>query len=183
MPGGKEPNIRPKTILATDRPNLTDLVPGPPSVGGLGVPVGLNHSASPTAMDHCGCWLQAAASLPADTPGLVRGYYHEEFNCDYARNGFTNKSIAYAESTDGGLTFAKKGWPHNQIIQPSGANTTATAARGQQVGEGDHSLVVSGDWLFLFFYEWARRPSRLLFFAPCGNSGMSMASTPGTNMW
>ena len=142
-----------------DGPHLTDLLPGPASLGGLGVPVGLNRSAGPTAMDHCGCWLQAAASLPADKPGLVRGFYHEETDCDYARNGFTNKSIAYAESTDGGLSFTKTGWPHNQIIRPTGANTTATAARGQQVGEGDHSVVVVGGWLLLFFYEWDASPT------------------------
>jgi hypothetical protein len=37
-----------------DGDQLTDLVPGPPSVGGLGQPVGLNRSANPDALDHCG---------------------------------------------------------------------------------------------------------------------------------
>jgi hypothetical protein len=140
---------------------LTDLVPGPSTIGGLGRPVGLNRSAATAgALDHCGCWLQAAASLPGDPPGRVRGWYHEEWRCDYAHKGYTNKSVAYAESQDGGVTFEKKGWPHNQIIQASGANTTATAARGQQVGEGDHSVAVVGPWIYLFFHEWDSTPGR-----------------------
>ena len=77
---------------------------------------------------------------------------------------------------DGGLTFTKKGWPHNQIIQPTGANTTATAARGQQVGEGDHSLVVSGDWLFLFFYEWDASPTGF----GLARSAVADGGVPGT---
>lgn len=102
------------------------------------------------------CWLQAVASLPKDPPGRVHGFYHEEYHCDYAHNLFTNKSIAYAESLDGGVSFTKTGWPHNQIIQPPPGNTTSTAARGQQVGEGDHSVVVAEEspWLYLFFVEW-----------------------------
>lgn len=141
-----------------DGDSLKDLVPGLPSIGSIGQPVGLNRSASIDALDHCGCWLQAAASLPADKPGLVRGWYHEEFKCDYAHNLYTNKSIAYAESHDGGVSFYKEQWPRNQIIQASGANTTATAARGQQVGEGDHSVVVVDSWLYLFFLEWDDTP-------------------------
>lgn len=158
---------------------LTDLVPGPVSIGGIGQPVGLNRSASADALDHCGCWLQAAASLPADKPGHVRGWYHEEFKCDYAHNLYTNKSIAYAESHDGGLSFKKQGWPHNQIIQANGANTTATAARGQQVGEGDHSIVVVGSWLYLFFLEWDDAPDH-----PTGiglaRSAMADGGVPGS---
>ena len=141
-----------------DGKELTDLVPGPASIGGIGQPVGLNRSASPAALDHCGCWLQAVADLPADKAGVVRAWYHEEYRCNYTHNGYTNKSVAYAESRDGGLSFEKIGWPHNAIIQASGANTSATAARGQQVGEGDHSVVAAGAWLWLFFREWDETP-------------------------
>lgn len=96
-----------------DGESLTDWVPGPAAIGGIGVAVGLNRSATdPAALDHCGCWLQAVADLPADKPGVVRGFNHEEFKCDYAHNSYTNKSIAYAESTAaypsqkwGGLTI------------------------------------------------------------------------------
>ena len=162
-----------------DGNTLTDLVPGPSSIGGIGQPVGLNRSASADALDHCGCWLQAAASLPADKPGYVRAWYHEEFKCDYAHNLYTNKSIAYAESHDGGLSFKKQGWPHNQIIQANGANTTATAARGQQVGEGDHSIVVVGSWMYLFFLEWDDTPDH-----PTGiglaRSAVSDGGVPGS---
>lgn len=137
-----------------DGSSLNDLVHGPASIGGVGLSVGLNRSNNPEALDHCGCWLQAVASLKADPPGLVRGFYHEEYQCNYSRNGYTNKSIAYAESVDGGLSFAKTGWPNNQIIQPTRANGTSTAARGDQIGEGDHSIVTVGSWMWIFFREW-----------------------------
>ena len=138
-----------------DGNTLTDLVSGPSVLGGIGTSVGLNRSVSVAALDHCGCWLQGVASLPStDKPGLVRGFYHEEWKCNYTNNGFTNKSIAYAESHDGGLTFVKKGWPDNQIILPSLGNTTQRGSRGQQIGEGDHSVVTVGKWIWLFFTEW-----------------------------
>eukprot|EP00035_Acanthoeca_spectabilis_P033455 m.23724 g.23724 ORF g.23724 m.23724 type:complete len:539 (+) comp5990_c0_seq2:83-1699(+) len=164
-----------------DGTSLSDLVIGPASIGGLGVPIGLNRSSDPAAMDHCGCWLQAAASLTSDPPGLVRGFYHEEFHCDYAHNSFTNKSIAYAVSEDGGLTFTKVGWPHNQIILPPEGNTTATSARGQQVGEGDHAVVVPPDspWIYLFFREWdvnAGEPIR----TGLARSSVADGGVPGT---
>ena len=162
-----------------DGKNLTDLVPGLPSIGGIGQAVGLNRSASPAALDHCGCWLQAVASLPADKAGFVRGWYHEEFKCNYTHNGYTNKSVAYAESQDGGLTLEKKGWPHNQIIQANGANTTATAARGQQVGEGDHSVVVVGPWIYLFFREWDETPEHRTGIG-LARSAVSSGGVPGS---
>ena len=98
-----------------DGDSLNDLVAGPASIGGLGQPIGLNRSLDPDARDHCGCWLQGVAALP---DGRVAGFYHEEYHCNYSHNGFTNKSIAYALSEDGGLTYTKVGWPNNQIIQP-----------------------------------------------------------------
>eukprot|EP00051_Salpingoeca_urceolata_P018305 m.256157 g.256157 ORF g.256157 m.256157 type:complete len:562 (+) comp19169_c0_seq6:1177-2862(+) len=144
-----------------DGPNVTSMLPGPDEIGGVGLPVGLNRSATATDLDHCGAWLNAAVSqLPGDPPNMVRGFYHEEWECDYAHNAFTNKSIAYAESTDGGKTFVKVGHPHNQVILPPLGNTTATAAAGQQIGEGDHGVVhdpVSG-YLYLFFTEWDQPP-------------------------
>eukprot|EP00037_Helgoeca_nana_P028615 m.337732 g.337732 ORF g.337732 m.337732 type:complete len:334 (+) comp27796_c0_seq21:46-1047(+) len=105
-----------------DGESLTDWVPGPATIGSIG-------ATDPAALDHCGCWLQAVADLPADKPGVVRGFNHEEFKCDYAHNSYTNKSIAYAESTDGGGSFTKVGWPSNQIIQAAGPNTTVLRLR------------------------------------------------------
>ncbi len=67
---------------------------------------------------------------------------------DYAHNLFTNKSIGYAMSTDGGRTFAPSPL---QII--AGANFSASARRSQ-CGEGDHGVVRLGDYLYLFFIEW-----------------------------
>lgn len=81
--------------------------------------------------------------------GTLRGFYHEEWRCDYARNGFTNKSIAVAESDDG-VTWRKPGYPHNQIILPPPGNTTAA----HQTGEGDHGVARTADYLYLFFREW-----------------------------
>jgi hypothetical protein len=61
--------------------------------------------------DECGAWLQAIGT----TPGVVHGYYHAETRCNYGINQ-THKSVAYAESYDGGRTFAKVGYPDNQIV-------------------------------------------------------------------
>jgi len=69
----------------------------------------------------------------------VHGYAHQEWQCDYAHNFQTNKSIGYAVSTDGGATFTKPGHPHNAII--TSPNTTTA----HQTGEGDHGVVAMPD--------------------------------------
>ena len=64
----------------------------------------------------CGKWLNAAY---VDAGGTVHGYFHQ-WQCDYARGGYTNKSVGYAMSTDGGITFVPAA---AQLI--AGANTSA----------------------------------------------------------
>lgn len=113
--------------------------------------VNLTRSPSPQALDHCGAWLNAVLMDGSDDdPLLVRGWYHEEWECDYARNSYTNKSVAYAESHDGGSTFTKVGWPHNQVILPPAGNTTTA----HQTGEGDHGVACNGQYCYLWFREW-----------------------------
>ena len=90
--------------------------------------VGLGHGPNATDLDACGSWLNSVHFEPET--GLVRGFYHEEWECDYANHSYTNKSIAYAESTDGGRTFVKFGYPHNQIILPQVGNTTTAHQTG-----------------------------------------------------
>lgn len=91
---------------------------------------------------------------PVCVTGLVHGYYHQEWHCNYADQLYTNKSVAYAVSHDGGHTFLPSPAPGpsnpgaNQII--AGANFSAT----HQTGEGDHTVVRVGDWLYLYFIEW-----------------------------
>eukprot|EP00045_Choanoeca_perplexa_P010470 m.105914 g.105914 ORF g.105914 m.105914 type:complete len:468 (+) comp15294_c0_seq14:3-1406(+) len=101
-----------------------------------------------SALDTCGSWLNAV--VYDEAADLVRGYYHEEWNCNYSDHSFTNKSVAYAESHDGGLTFSKPNYPSNTIILPPRGNTT----RRHQTGEGDHTVVVRGDYMYLYFFEW-----------------------------
>ena len=78
-------------------------------------------------MPACFTWLRVS--------GIVRGYYHQEWNCNYSDHSFTNKSVAYAESHDGGRSFQKPDYPSNSIILPPRGNTTSR----HQTGEGDHT--------------------------------------------
>jgi hypothetical protein len=112
-------------------------------------PVGLQADASPDSFSHCGKWLNAA-HVDAANASLVHGFFHQEWRCDYAHNLYTNKSIGYALSTDGGLTFAPA---QQQII--AGRNFSA-AARASQCGEGDHGVVRDGDFLFRAAFDWQK---------------------------
>jgi len=75
----------------------------------------------------------------------------------------------------------KTGWPNNQIIQPPPGNTTSTAARGQQVGEGDHSVVVAeaSTWMYLFFVEWDVEPGSPIRVG-LARSSVAAGGIPGT---
>ena len=110
--------------------------------------VNLTRSKSPSDLDYCGAWLNAAIFEPET--GVVRGFYHEEKDCNYSRNSFTNKSIAYAESHDFGSTFTKPHHPNNAIILPPYSNTTSE----HQTGEGDHGVVRLNSSYFLYFRQW-----------------------------
>jgi hypothetical protein len=105
---------------------------------------GLGPSPNATDLDHCGAWLNAAWFDGV----LLHGYYHQEWQCDYAHNFMTNKSIGYAVSDDGGRSFSKPGHPNNAII--TAPNTTLA----HQSGEGDHGVVQMGEFLMLYFRDW-----------------------------
>eukprot|EP01084_Bolivina_argentea_P202325 345713_1 len=114
-----------------------------------GIEIGLNPGKSPSDFDYCGDWINAVINnQPNESLNIVHGFYHEEWQCDYAYNFYTNKSIAYAISTDGGLSFIKPNYPNNIII--SGANTSTK----HTTGEGDHQVaIVNNSILYLYFME------------------------------
>jgi hypothetical protein len=95
--------------------------------------------------DECGAWLQAAEP----DQGILRGWYHAEEECDYAVNQ-THKSVAYAESTNGGLTFSKTAYPDNRVL-----TGTSTPAVGTSSGAGDHSVVRWHGDLWMYFIDWS----------------------------
>merc|ERR1719201_1797729 len=108
----------------------------------------------PEDLDACGAWLSGA--VYNESTGIVHGFYHEEWHCNYSVPT-TNKSIAYAESRDGGRTFVKVGHPHNAIILPPPGNTTSK----HDMGEGDHCVVHRNGFYYLYFLEWDGFDSRL----------------------
>lgn len=94
--------------------------------------------------DWCGAWLDAVEPDP-DDPDLLRAWYHAEADCAYANNQ-THKSIAYAESRDGGRTFTKPGYPDNQVVRsPTGG------ADGFHTGRGAPSVIRRGDHYFMYY--------------------------------
>jgi hypothetical protein len=114
--------------------------------------------------DECGAWLQSATIA-----SIARGWYHAESNCNYS-SGITKKSMAYAESVDGGKTWTKPGYPANQIITSSA--DVANDPNRNSVGDG-HVLQV-GNYYYLFFWatdNWGVHVAR---------SSISDAGRPGT---
>ena len=89
--------------------------------------------------DSCGAWLNATYA----DGNLVRGWYHAETDCTYPA---TRKSVAYAESTDGGRTFSKPGYPGNQVITAPPQYVDPT-----QASEGDHWVIQVGNYYYLYF--------------------------------
>jgi len=151
------------TIRGYSANSVSQLVVEGPSLSNLLTPnhsrtVGLGRNPDKTALDHCGAWLNVAladASLVgrgaggaavATASSVVRGFYHQETGCDYARGFYTNKSIGFALSVDGGRNFTKQG---AIITAPLGNTTTA-----HQTGEGDHGVAVVGESMYLYFTEW-----------------------------
>ena len=119
--------------------SVSDTLPAP-------LETGLRADADKASYSHCGKWLNSAFVDPANA-SVVHGFFHQEWNCDYAAGLYTNKSVGYARSDDGGLTFMPAG-PTVQLI--AGNNFSAT----HQCGEGDHGVVRVGDYLYLLFIEW-----------------------------
>ena len=111
------------------------------------LPTGLAADVSNVSYSHCGKWLNAAFVDPANT-SIVHGYYHQEWRCDYAHNEYTNKSVGYGVSADGGISFTVDTSSNQQLIASS--NTSSA----HQTGEGDHGVVRLGDYLYMFFINW-----------------------------
>lgn len=91
------------------------------------------------SFDYCGAWLMSAYQ---DGP-IVRGWYHAEAITPGVWCAL--KTIAYAESYDGGLTFVKPNYPHNQII------TAPPIPNLDFDDEGDFYVTRNGDYYYLYF--------------------------------
>lgn len=101
-------------------------------------PLGVALARGPAgAFDSCGAWLMGAY----EDETVVRGWYHAEGSCPIAYQE-TRKTIAYAESYDGGASFTKLG----QIISAPGYIPDTLYD-----DEGDFSIVVNGDYFYLYF--------------------------------
>ena len=101
------------------------------------------------AYDDCGAWLNSA--IVEDDNLTVHGWYHSEAMCNYS-GGFTNKSMSYAKSTDGGLHFSKPAHPENVILRSPPHNISTSCEHCTD--EGDATIVKDGDWLYMHFMEW-----------------------------
>jgi len=97
------------------------------------------------AFDDCGAWLESVEQDPHD-PELLRAWYHAESHCAYADNETTHKSIAYAESRDGGRTFTKVGYPDNQVVR-----STTSPAAGFATGRGAPTVVRRGRFYVMYY--------------------------------
>jgi hypothetical protein len=145
----------------------------------LKVPIstGLTSDSSVNSYSHCGKWLNSAY-VDATNSSIVHGFFHQEWHCDYANNEYTNKSIGYARSEDGGLTFSPYPTPSDsnpgvdQII--AGFNTTTR----HQTGEGDHGVVRVGNFLYLLFINWDASHDGIS--VGLARSPISSGGTPGS---
>ncbi|MCB0017707.1 MAG: hypothetical protein KDE09_07945, partial [Anaerolineales bacterium] len=104
-----------------------------------------------TGFDSCGAWLNSAWQ----DDSLTRAWYHAETACNYPE---THKSVAYAESYDGGQTFIKPNYPANQVI-----TAPANYTHPDEDDEGDHHVLQVGNYLYLYFIpsrDWQLRLAR-----------------------
>eukprot|EP01113_Clastostelium_recurvatum_P017370 TRINITY_DN2036_c0_g2_i3.p1 TRINITY_DN2036_c0_g2~~TRINITY_DN2036_c0_g2_i3.p1 ORF type:complete len:1787 (-),score=354.62 TRINITY_DN2036_c0_g2_i3:39-5399(-) len=83
--------------------------------------------------DSCGAWISRA--IPDESSDVIRALYHAEADCNYDI-GQTYKSMAYAESRDGGKTWVRPNYPNNQVLTFNGPRLT-----GKPSGLGDGSMV------------------------------------------
>ena len=103
---------------------------------------------APGMFDECGAWLQSVARAPTlQHPNRYIGWYHAEHSCDYT-TGITVKTMAYAESNDGGGTWQKPGYPTNQVLTPS--RDVIGDSRKNSVGDG--RVLRIGDYFYLFYW-------------------------------
>lgn len=114
--------------------------------------------------DSRGAWLNSVWEDGA----VIRGWYHAETERTYSQ---TRKSVAYAESYDGGLTFVKPNYPHNQVITSPPHYTNPN-----NDDEGDHRVIQVGDYLYMYFLS-NHRPSWQIYLA---RSHISDHGLPGT---
>lgn len=91
--------------------------------------------------DACGAWLLSEFAAG----GIVRGFYHAETDCDYSIPA-SLKSLGYAESYDGGLTFTSKGQ-----ITSTGAGVQAVT--DQSTGTGDGAVVRNDNYYYLYMLD------------------------------
>lgn len=104
----------------------------------------LEAGTDPGQWDDCGAWLEGV-ERDVEDPRLLRAWYHAEWQCDYPNNQ-THKSVAYAESRDGGKTFTKPGYPRNQVLtSPTGS------VEGHHTGRGGPSIVRRGGYYYLYY--------------------------------
>ncbi len=96
--------------------------------------------------DRCGAWINAVVRDERD-PGLLRAWYHAEADCSYADHQ-TRKSVAYAESRDGGITFTKTGFPDNQVLR-----SPTDIVEGQRTGRGNTTIVRRGKYFYMYYQE------------------------------
>lgn len=104
-----------------------------------------------TGFDSCGAWLNSTWQ----DGSVTRAWYHAETACNYPT---THKSVAYAESYDGGRTFIKPNYPANQVITAPPYYTDP-----DEDDEGDHHVLQVGDYLYLYFIpsrDWQLRLAR-----------------------
>ena len=120
---------------------------------------------TPGSFDGCGAWLNSTYQDGA----VLRGWYHAEANANCANNP-AFKSVGYAESYDGGLTFVKPSYPSNRVI-----SAPARFTDPEQASEGDFHVVRVGNYLYLYFV--APRDSYKIHLA---RSLVSDGGKPGT---
>lgn len=96
--------------------------------------------------DRCGAWINAVVRDDRD-PELLRAWYHAEADCAYAEHQ-TRKSVAYAESRDGGVTFTKPGYPDNQVLR-----SPTDVVEGQRTGRGNTTIVRRGKYFYMYYQE------------------------------
>jgi hypothetical protein len=97
-----------------------------------------------TVWDDCGAWLEGVEP-DVKQPRVLRAWYHAEWRCNYAIDQ-TDKSIAYAESRDGGRTFVKVGYPDNQVVTSS-----LPFVEHQRNGRGDFTVIRRDGFYYLYY--------------------------------
>lgn len=112
--------------------------------------------------DECGVWLNSVYKI--DEQNLY-GFYHAEDKCNYAA-GYTHKSMGFARSYDGGVTWQKPNYPNNKILSAD----TAFDSDVNRDDAGDGSVIRIGNYFYNFFLasaDWRIHAAR----APVNSPG------------